>query len=179
MEKAWRPILLIYNLLLFSLAGVAVAAAMGRSEPLALINQALSTPQNRVIVGIVALVIMAAILVILVSGLNIESKPDTVIVESTLAGQVSISIPAIKVIIMKAVKKVEGIREIKPAVSMGNDGLLVYLHIAINPDYNVPEMSKNLQQAVKEQLEETGGLQVSQVKVLVDDFSTSNKAVNR
>jgi len=115
----------------------------------------------------------------LVSGLKYENKPDSIIVDSSLAGQVSITVPAIKVIIMKAVKKVDGVKEIKPAVSTSNDGLVVYLHTAINPDYNVPEMSKSLQQIVKEYLENIGGLQVSQVKVLVDDFSNSNKAVNR
>ncbi|ABI67895.1 alkaline shock response membrane anchor protein AmaP [Syntrophomonas wolfei] len=179
MEKAWRPVLLVYNLLLLSLAGVVVVAAMGRAEPLTFINQALSTPQNRVIVGIVAIVVMAIALVMLVSGLKYENKPDSIIVDSSLAGQVSITVPAIKVIIMKAVKKVDGVKEIKPAVSTSNDGLLVYLHTAINPDYNVPEMSKSLQQTVKEHLEDIGGLQVSQVKVLVDDFSNPNKAVNR
>ncbi len=179
MEKAWRPVLLVYNLLLLSLAGVVVAAAIGRAEPLAFINQALSTPQNRVIVGIIAIAVIVIALVMLVSGLKYENKPDSIIVDSSLAGQVSITVPAIKVIIMKAVKKVDGVKEIKPAVSTSNDGLVVYLHTAINPDYNVPEMSNSLQQIVKEYLENIGGLQVSQVKVLVDDFSNSNKAVNR
>ncbi|MDD3878807.1 MAG: alkaline shock response membrane anchor protein AmaP [Syntrophomonas sp.] len=179
MEKAWRPVLVIYNFLLLFLAGVVVVAAVGRAEPLDFINQALSTPQNRVIVGTVAIIVIAVALVMIVSGLKYESKPDSIIVDSSLAGQVSITVPAIKVIIMKAVKKVDGVKEIKPAVSTDNDGLVVYLHTAINPDYNVPEMSKSLQQTVKEYLEDIGGLQVSQVKVLIDDFSNSNKAVSR
>ncbi|MDD2510249.1 MAG: alkaline shock response membrane anchor protein AmaP [Syntrophomonas sp.] len=179
MEKAWRPVLVIYNFLLLFLAGVVVVAAVGRAEPLDFINQALSTPQNRVIVGTVAIIVIAVALVMIVSGLKYESKPDSIIVDSSLAGQVSITVPAIKVIIMKAVKKVDGVKEIKPAVSSSNDGLVIYLHTAINPDHNVPEMSKNLQQTVKEYLEDIGGLQVSQVKVLIDDFSNSNKAVSR
>ncbi|NLU47022.1 MAG: Asp23/Gls24 family envelope stress response protein, partial [Syntrophomonadaceae bacterium] len=38
-------------------------------------------------------------------------------------------------------------------------------------------MAKNVQAAVKEQLESIGGLQVSEVRVLVDDFSHANKPV--
>ncbi|MDD3268452.1 MAG: alkaline shock response membrane anchor protein AmaP [Syntrophomonadaceae bacterium] len=179
MEKTWRLVLFIYNLLLASLAGVAVAAAAGRPEPLYYIELALSTPQNRVVLGTVAILIIAVALFLLFSGLKRASKPDeTILVKSELNGQVSITVPAIKLIIMRAVKKVEGVRDIRPAVSNAQDGLVVYLHMMINPEHNVPEMSRKLQEVVKQYLEEIGGLQVSEVKVLVDDFNVAQKSTS-
>ena len=177
MERIWRLVLFIYNLLLLGLAGVAVIAAAGRPEPLEYIKLGLSTPQNRVVVGTLAILLIVIALLLLFAGLKSPAirKNDSVIINSELNGQVSITVPAIKLIIMKAVKKVEGVKDIKPSVSSSEEGLVVYLHMMINPEHNVPEMSKNLQQVVKQYLEEIGGLQVSQVKVLVDDFNVANR----
>lgn len=177
MERTWRLALSIYNLLLLGLAGVAVFAAAGRPEPLEYIRLGLSTPQNRVVVGTLGILLGVMALLLLFAGLKPSAgrKSDSIVINSELNGQVSITVPAIKLIIMKAVKKVEGVKDIKPAVSSSEEGLVVYLHMMINPEHNVPEMSKNLQQVVKQHLEEIGGLQVSQVKVLVDDFNVANR----
>jgi uncharacterized alkaline shock family protein YloU len=45
----------------------------------------------------------------------------------------------------------------------------------INPEVSVPEMSQSVQTIVKEHLETIGGLTVSQVRVLIDDFGNANK----
>ncbi len=45
----------------------------------------------------------------------------------------------------------------------------------INPDIGVPELSKNVQDAVRKYLEDIGGLKVAEVKVLVDDLSPGFK----
>lgn len=106
-----------------------------------------------------------------------ESKPANILVSSSVNGQVSITVAAIKTIISRAVKKVDGVKETRSSVAQGPDGVIIYLHMMINPEISVPEMSKNVQAAVKEQLESIGGLQVSEVRVLVDDFSHANKPV--
>ena len=41
----------------------------------------------------------------------------------------------------------------------------------INPELNVPELTAATQQKVKEYLENIGGLQIAEIKVLVDDFN--------
>ncbi|MDD3024130.1 MAG: hypothetical protein PHE26_09575, partial [Syntrophomonadaceae bacterium] len=67
MEKTWRLVLFLYNLLLVCLAGIAVAAAAGRPEPLYYIRLALSTPQNRVVLGTIAILILVLALLLLFS----------------------------------------------------------------------------------------------------------------
>lgn len=167
--------MVLYNLVLVLLAVAGITAAMGRPEPLNYINLALSTPENRVITGTVAAALLIAALTAIVSALKSEEPVNAITIDSTLSGEVSITVPAVNTIIMKAVKKVQGVRDIKPTVINATDGLIVKLHMMINPDYSVPEMCKEIQQIVKQYLEETGGLKVSEVRVLVDDFSASNR----
>jgi len=166
-----RLLLFIYNLLFILLALVAGAAAIGRPEPITYIQIALSTSQNRLLVGIAAVLILIFCIYVLISFLRVKPRTKSVAIEQSLAGNVSITIPAIKVIIMKAVKSVDGIREIKPEVDSGIDGVRVYLHMMINPDISVPLITKNVQEAVRKNLEEIGGLKVAEVKVLVDDLN--------
>lgn len=178
MQSIWRLLLFVYNLLLIIVAGLAVAASLGRPEPLAYIELALSTPQNRIIVGIVGVILLVLGVLVFLSTIKLEPRTKSIEVERSLAGEVSITIPAIKIIIMKAVKKVEGIKEIRPVVTNGADGLQVYLHMMINPDISVPELSKNVQDVVRKYLEDIGGLKVAEVKVLVDDLNPGAKSSN-
>jgi len=172
----WRLIFVIYSLVLLFLSGSAILAAMGRPEPLGYINLALATSQNRVILGIAAIILFVLLVIVLVSALKKEPKPNFIAIEGGLTGQIYITVPAVKVIIMKAVKKVEGLKEVKVKVNESPEGLVVDLHIMINPELSVPEMSKDVQGIVKQYLEDIGGLQVAKISVLVDDFGTGKPA---
>lgn len=171
-----RILFFIYNLVFIVLAGAAVALALGQDKPLTYIDLAVATPQNRIILGLVAVVILIIAVMMLVTGFKVESQPTSIVVNKALSGDVSISISAIKVIIMKAVRKVEGIREVEPTVSNGPAGVKVHLHVAINPDHPVPETTESIQNVVRKHLEEIGGLSVAEVKVLVDDFNEGSRA---
>jgi uncharacterized alkaline shock family protein YloU len=177
-QSVWRLVLFVYNLLLIIISAMAVAASLGRPEPLAYIELALSTPQNRIILGLVGVVLLIVGVFVFLGTIKLEPKPTSVEVDSSLDGEVSITIPAIKVIIMKAVKKIEGVKEIRPVVTNGANGLQVYLHMMINPDRAIPELSKKVQDEVRKYLEEIGGLKVAEVKVLVDDLNQGTKTGN-
>ena len=176
MNSIWRLILFLYNLLLIILSGLLIAAAVGRPEPLQYIEMALSTSENRIITGVVGVILFTLGIYVFISTIKLQPRVKSVEVDRSLAGEVSITISAIKIIIMKAVKKVDGIKDIKPVVSSGLDGLEVYLHMMINPDVSVPELSNNVQDVVRKYLEDIGGLKVAEVKVLVDDLSPSFKS---
>jgi uncharacterized alkaline shock family protein YloU len=175
MKSIWRLLLFVYNLLLIILSGLLIAAAIGRPEPLKYIEIALSTTQNRIIMGVAGVILLTLGIYVFISTIKIQPRVKSVEVDRSLAGEVFITIPAIKIIIMKAVKKVEGIKEVKPVVNSRPDGLEVYLHMMINPDVSVPELSKNVQDVVRKYLEDIGGLKVAEVKVLVDDLSPGVK----
>ncbi|PKM78607.1 MAG: hypothetical protein CVU90_01000 [Firmicutes bacterium HGW-Firmicutes-15] len=170
-----RVVLQVYNLLMLVIAGAVVAVSLGWSVPLAYYNMAVSIPNYKMIMAAFGIVLGLIALMMLVWGLRSPARTNSVLVEKGLAGEVSISIAAIKVIIMKAVKQVEGVKDLRPIVSYAQGGLTVKLHIMINPDYTVPELAQCLQSAVRDDLEKIGGLQVAEIKVLVDDFNVVSK----
>lgn len=178
MASIWRLVIFLYSLILMVLSGITVIAAIGRPEPMEYINMALSTPQNRIIAGVVAIAVFVITLMSLLSAFKLENKQPTssaFTIQNTLTGQISITVPAVKAIIMKAIKKVEGVKGVESSLVNGTEGLIVNLHIMISPEQSVPETTKNVQDIVKKHLEEIGGLQVAEVKIVVDDFGTSNQ----
>jgi uncharacterized alkaline shock family protein YloU len=175
MPVLWRAILFLYNVLLLLVAGSMVACAFGMGQPLDLINAAFATAQNRLIAGAIGIILLILAMIMLVSGLKFKRSPQSVIIDSNLSGQISITVPALKTIIMRAVKKVEGIKDIRPAITSGPEGLQIYLHLMVNPDYSMEQMGQSIQKVVKEYVEKIGGVPVATVKILVDDFKAEGK----
>jgi uncharacterized alkaline shock family protein YloU len=175
MPVLWRLVLFIYNLLLLIVAGSVVMSAFGMGQPLAYVNAAFATSQNRMIAGVVGIILVVLAIMLLGWGLKFKRSAQSLVIDSNLSGEISITVPAIKTIIMRAVKKVEGIKEIRPVVSSRPDGLQIYLHLMVNPDYSMEEMGQSIQKVVKEYVEKIGGVQVAAVKILVDDFKAERK----
>lgn len=178
MAFAWRIVVFFYSLLLLAFSSVVIIAAIGRPEPLEYITFALSTPTNRIYIGLGAIILLAIAILSLIYSLKTEKvqvkQTETITVQSNLTGQVSITVQALKVIIMRAIKTVDGVKEVKSNISHGAQGLAVQLHIMIDPELSVPKTTKEIQEVVKKYIEETGGLPVEEIKVLVDDFGTNN-----
>ena len=173
-----RLVLFIYNLIILAIGGAMLATSLGWSEPLTYLNWAVSTPENRIIMGALGgmvILVVILVLIMLMRGTKGEVHTDEVLVEQGFPGEVSISVAAIKVIIMKAVKHVEGVRETRPIVKQSSDGVVIKLHTTINPDLSVPQLAQSLQAVVKDSLEKIAGLQVAEIKVLVDEFNPVNK----
>lgn len=175
MPVLWRVVLFIYNLLLLIVAGSVVMSAFGMGQPLAYVNAAFATSQNRMIAGVVGIILVVLAVILLGWGLKFKRSAQSMVIDSNLTGEISITVPAIKTIIMRAVKKVEGIKEIRPVVSSRPDGLQIYLHLMVNPDCSMEEMGQSIQKVVKEYVEKIGGVQVAAVKILVDDFKAERK----
>lgn len=175
MSIFWRMVISIFDLLFFLLSGAAIAVSIGWTEPLAYINMAFATSQNRIITGSVAVLIFVLVLLLQFMCLKRNTEQNTVDIEAGNLGKISITISAVKLIIMKAIREVQGIKEVKPYVKNIEGGLLVNLHMMVNPGQNVPEMVIATQEKVKDYLENIGGLQVAEIKVLVDDINKDSK----
>jgi len=171
-----RLLLLVYNLALLFIAGLLIASAVGEVNPKPYVDLAMSTSQNRFILGIAGVIICLLSMIGMVKAIfGGSKKPVTVPIEGSSIGNIDITVPAIIVMVMIAVKTIKDVREVKPKVRKSSNGLVIELHMMINPEHIVPEMSINVQNAVKNHLEELGGLRVASVKVLVDDFLSPDK----
>ncbi len=172
----WRLVIFLYSLVLLAVSGAALVAAMGMKNILIrYIDLAYATPQNRMIAGVIAIIIAVIAVSTLLSSLKRSKGTKNLIVVKGLMGDIVMSIPAIKVIISKAVKKIEGVKDVESTVKYKTSGLFVTLHTVINPEMSVPELSQDLQNVVKEDLEVIGGLQVAEIKVFIDHAAAVTK----
>lgn len=176
MPAAWRLVVLLYNLFLIVISTGVVALALGYSEPLQWLGRALATSHDRLITGAVAGFFALLGVYLLAASLK-PDKPRVMVVRDGPLGEVCMTVPAVKQIILKAARTVEGLRDIKPVVNYTRTGVGVFLHVMINPDYNVPEMMETLQTRVGKYLEDVGGLKVEEIKVLVDDIAAQGPRV--
>ncbi|MEQ8200961.1 MAG: alkaline shock response membrane anchor protein AmaP [Syntrophomonadaceae bacterium] len=170
-----RLILFIYNLVILGLAGLTVAATLGWLDPQVYLSSVLDSTQNRMIAGVLGILVGFLALLMLMWSLRPSPRTDTVMVDKGIEGDVTMSIAAVKAIIMKAIRQVDGVKEMRPEVVSSPNGVKVKLHTMINPEHNVPEISHTLQTTVRESLEKVGGLQVAEIKILIDDFVAAGK----
>lgn len=170
-----RLLLFLYNVLLLFIAGMLAAAGLGRPEPMRWIEYILATPTNRLVTAIVGIILLVLAIIGLVYSLKPERSEDGVQVANNFWGQVSISVAAIKVIIAKAVREVEGVKDVRAKISSSSRGVVVELQMNVNPELPVPDLTKNVQEKVQEYLEKTAGLEIDKIKVLVDDLDTGKK----
>jgi len=165
-----RMLLTIYNLLLILVAGVVAAASFAVFDPLPYLEAALNPP-NQIITGAIAVVVfMLALSFLMLGAKNRGSDDEEILVQEGLLGEVSMTVAAIKLLIMRSIRQIDGIKDIRPEIRKDKSGLSVTLHMMINPELNVPEVTAATQKIVKEQLENIGGLQVNAIRVRVDDF---------
>lgn len=168
--------LFIYNLVILALGCAFTAAAIGRPEPMQFIKLATTAGQNRMILGIVGIIMVILAAAAFIPIFRRTPKEESIVVENAVTGQISMTVPAAKVIINKAVQKVNGVKETRVRVIHDTQGLTVYLHMMINADLNIPDLSKQVQDVIKEDMLRIGGLQVNEIRVLVDDLGTAAKS---
>ncbi|MGD0152156.1 MAG: alkaline shock response membrane anchor protein AmaP [Thermacetogeniaceae bacterium] len=176
MQPAHRFLSTIFAILTIIFAGIVLALALGWVIPQDYLQSILSISDNRWIIGIVSgLVILLALYLIVVASRGAGQYRELMIQDTSL-GRVDISVPALEDLIRRASRQVREIREIRPVLHHVKDGVVVVLHLNVSPDANIPVISQEVQEAVKNYLEEKAGIHVLQVQVLVTSVSFESRA---
>lgn len=120
------------------------------------------------------LLIMAALIILGVICLYISlhrKAPDRLVkVSDNQEGSVNISLPAIETIVKQASTQIKSIKETKVQLKNTPEGAAVYLHVTVPAGTNIPETASALQKEVKEKLELLSGVNVAEVKVLIENI---------
>jgi len=168
MSWLWKIVLSLYNLALISLGAVMISLASGNSAILDNINVWMVNPWDRIWAGAVGGLLIVLGFMLLIMSLKKETG-ETVLVRDAAGGQIFITITAVEQIVLKTVRTLTGVRESRPVIKSTRPGLKIYLHLLLVPDTVVPELTAELQQLVKAEVERLVGVPVLEVKVLVDD----------
>ncbi|MGM0437108.1 MAG: alkaline shock response membrane anchor protein AmaP [Bacillota bacterium] len=130
--------------------------------------------------GLLFLITFLASSVILYPFFNIEKKYKKTLINSTDLGDINITLGAIDNLVKKIVKKREGIFEINTDINNSESGLNIDLSIKVYSDYIIPELTNELQKVVKSYLEDTTGVTVNSVQVLVNEINNEkNKVIEK
>ncbi len=169
-----RLLLVVYALVLVALSLLALIMAAGWTTPIDYLQFAFSHTNTRWAVGIVsALLLLVGLNLLFV---NFHRRPGLPsVVHHTELGEIRVSITALENLVHRAARKVAGVKEIKPRIRPTGEGVMVLLEAVFLPDQNIPEISQQLQQQVKDYLQEAAGLDIIEVKVMVQNVSHEAK----
>jgi len=99
------------------------------------------------------------------------------VVHDYMLGQVRISLQAIENLVKKVVYQISGVKEVKPRVVQTPAGMGLHIRAIVAPDISIPEISREIQHRVQEYISQTTGITVNDIKIVVDNISTTRPRV--
>lgn len=124
---------------------------------------------------IVAFLFLILSLVSLLSGFK-NARNKKAVSKRTDVGEIRISLNAIENIALSASKRLIGVKDTKAYVTKFEDGVSVIIKAVILSDVNIPSLSEDIQNKVKNSIEDNSGVKVNEIKVLVDNIHTGYKS---
>jgi uncharacterized alkaline shock family protein YloU len=168
-----------FSLLGLATAGVVFATAVGCYFPIMFLTEQFETRDARLAIALVSLLVaiwaIYSFYSLQFSGSK-KAEAKYVQIDTTNQGQIHITMEALESYIVRAVNTVKGVREVKPKIKVLPEGMKLLLRITIAPDTNVPDVTKDIQQKVSQYLKEYGGIEVSDVEVVVDKIAQPTKS---
>ena len=74
--------------------------------------------------------------------------------------------------VVKALVGAPASREVRPSFFTRNEGLGVYIRTTVAADESIPELSSQLQKVVKDHVLRIAGINIEEVKVMVENVNT-------
>lgn len=125
----------------------------------------------RIIMFIIALIFFALSITFLLSGVKVN-KDKKAVSKHTNIGEVKISLNSIENIALNTSRKINGVRDIKAMVKSHEDSVYITIKVVVMPEINIPAVSLDIQSKVKKSVEESSGIEVKDVKIVVDNIYT-------
>lgn len=170
-----RALLVIYAFTFTALLGVATVGLAGFALQPGFIFDYIDGARRDILLLIMGVyIIMGARL--FWAGL-IKSRSHQAVVRDSSLGQVRIALQAIESLVEKVVSGFSGIREVKSRVITVPQGVGIKVKISVSPDTNIPKLSNEIQEQIKEQVLEVTGIEVHDVRILVDKIAASKTRV--
>ncbi|HYG59431.1 MAG TPA: alkaline shock response membrane anchor protein AmaP [Symbiobacteriaceae bacterium] len=170
-----RLVLTIYTLALAGLSCLMVVVAItGWTEPHLWLEEALTTARGRVYIGLIGAVFFA-VSMRLIAVAFIRQGGGQPVVHETSMGEVRISLDAVENLVRKTARSIKGVREIKAVVSHGKDGLRVHLGGTISPEVSIPDVSEEIQSAVRQYVKRVVGVELAEVRLEVENIGNESR----
>ena len=129
----------------------------------------------KLIMFVITLIFLVLSVMFLFSGFK-SNKDKKAVSKYTNIGEIKISLNSIESIALNSSRKLAGVRETKAYVTKLSDSVSIVIKTVILTDINIPALSEDIQIKVKTSVEETTGIKVNDVSVIVDNIHTGFKA---
>lgn len=154
--------------LMLGATAVGLGALATAYVPLDVVETSLEAVHGNFQYVILAAMLLVAAVILLVLSLRRGQCVETLLQQGSL-GEVRICFKAVETLVLKAAKGVKGIRETKTRIVYSENGLIIFLRAVTIPDHNIPQVTAELQAAVKEYVESTTGSSVVEIKVMIEN----------
>ncbi|MFK7697190.1 alkaline shock response membrane anchor protein AmaP [Paenibacillus sp. HJGM_3] len=94
-------------------------------------------------------------------------------------GDIRISLETVENLSLKAASRIRGVKDLKARISVTDAGLEIVIRALVDGESSIPDLSEEVQRAVKSHLEEVTGIPVSRVSVFVANVTQSTTFKSR
>lgn len=172
-----RGLLLLYSLVFTAVLAVFFLVFAGWSPALNL-AESVFTPERRMILLSTTIALFIAGVRLMYASVKHGRRAEKVaVIEDNPLGQVRIALTAVESLVSKVVANFTGVREVRPKVIPQPEGIAVQVKLVTVPSVSIPEISQEIQQQVKDKVLEVTGINVSSVRVLVENITTAKPRV--
>lgn len=172
-----RALLVLYTFFLTVMFLFFATIMLGWLTPQYLLRDLFYPGRSEIFWSLVLILILAGIRLFWVGVRRPGEKGRHVILAESALGQVNISLQAIENLVVKVVGQVNGVKEVKPKIVSDPQGVGVQVRAVVTPDINIPEVSMEIQQRIKERVFEVTGVTVSRVKVFIENIAAHKPRV--
>lgn len=175
-----RALLAVYALVV-TVAALAVAVVLtgwlGGRVVLSDLGVFLQPGVREAALGVLVVLVLVGLRLFWVSLRPGAARGGHAVVDENVLGQVSIALSAIEGLVAKVVADVPGVREVKPRVIGEGDRIAMRLKIAVTPDVHIPDLAREVQQLVQEQVRAVTGITINNVRVNVESIAATRPRV--
>ncbi len=168
-----RAMALLIGLLLIILTFMFFWQGVGQGLLLDRTIDFLISPAWRLLLTILVLLVFSVYLLYMAFRRRRQEK--TILCDTPL-GEVRIAERAVESLALRAARKVRGVHDANIRVRATPAGLDVYVETSVTPDQSIPQIRRDVEDRVKEYIQETVGVAVTTVPVLVTRVAMDNRA---
>lgn len=108
-----------------------------------------------------------------------HSRGTTTSISESELGRVEITMDALKNMIRGVAKEQDGVEDVNTLLKAGEGGVHISITGKVLPSAVIPEVTSRLQRIVKSYIEETTGVEVLDVEILIEDVYRGKKKKDR
>lgn len=172
-----RALLAVYTFFLTVVFILFSIVLLGWTAPQYLLRDLFYPGQPEVFWPLMLVLILAGVWLFGVSISRPGGKDKHVVLAESALGQVHISLQAIENLVMKLVAQVDGVKEVKTKIISDPQGVGVRIRAVVTPDINIPSISVEIQQKIKEKVFEVTGINVGNVKIFIENIAVHKPRV--